>query len=140
MPGVETGLCLNAEPMASITQLLLEGKKATVLARKNSTLFMQAMRVLTDLADEKSAAFIGGFESFIESQLLPVLDLLYLSEGRATDIQSKYVKAFSSFGFLRRVCEEREDMNWLPKISLYDALTQKRLRSEDVEEQQPQNT
>eukprot|EP00439_Symbiodinium_sp_Y106_P014895 s453_g2.t1 len=125
LPGIESRLRLDSDPHDAILQLLRDGKKAVVLARKNSTLWLEAMKVLADMDDSKAAAFIGGFDEFEKSQLIPVLDLLCLREGRTSDIRSPYVSKFRSLDSFRSLCENKQDMDWLPKFSLLDSLSSK---------------
>ena len=123
MPSLETRLEVTKDPSASIQSFLQKNQKVTVLARKNSTLFFEAMRVVVSLDDGKTISFIGGFDSFKESQLDPVLDLFYLGQQRKDEMKSRnrnYLARFSSLVRFRDKCESDKDIEWLTKFIIYD--------------------
>lgn len=137
MPGLETSLEVVADPSESIRTLLTQNQKMTVLARKNSSLFFEAIKLIAVLEDGKSIGFIGGFDSFAKEHLLPVMDLFYLGEGRKEKIKSKYanyVIRFRSLDSFRSKCEEAEDVEWLTKFKTYDMLREKNMGPEKLQD------
>lgn len=134
MPGLETSLEVVADPSEAIQRLLTQNQKMTVLARKNSTLFFEAIELIAVLEDGKSIDFIGGFGSFTKEQLLPVMDLFYLGQDRKDDIQSNYVIRFRSLDSFRSKCEEAEDVEWLTKFKTYDMLREKNMGPEKLQD------
>lgn len=136
MPELQTSLEVVEDPSRAIQKLLGENKKMTVLARKNSSLFFEAMNVIASLGENKSISFIGGFESFSENHLVPVMDLFYLGQGCTDQIQSKfrnYLTNFPSLESLRSKCEREQDMEWLPKFTIYDKLRGQMMGPEKLE-------
>ena len=136
MPELQTSLEVVEDPSRAIQKLLAENKKMTVLARKNSSLFFEAMNVIASLGENKSISFIGGFESFSENHLVPVMDLFYLGQGCRDQIQSKfrnYLTKFQSLESLRSKCEREQDMEWLPKFTIYDTLRGQMMGPEKLE-------
>ena len=136
MPELQTSLEVVEDPSRAIQKLLGENKKMTVLARENSSLFFEAMNVIASLGENKSISFIGGFESFSENHLVPVMDLFYLGQGCTDQIQSKfrnYLTKFPSLESLRSKCEREQDMEWLPKFTIYDKLRGQMMGPEKLE-------
>ena len=126
MPSLKTRLEVTSDPTASIQGFLQKNQKVKVLARKNSTLFFEAMRVVANLDDGKTMSFIGGFESFKELQLDPVMDLFCLGQQRKDDMKSKsrnYLARFASLHHFRNKCELDEDVEWLTKFIIYDKVS-----------------
>ena len=126
MPSLKTRLEVTSDPTASIQGFLQKNQKVKVLARKNSTLFFEAMRVVASLDDGKTMSFIGGFESFKELQLDPVMDLFCLGQRRKDDMKSKsrnYLARFASLHHFRNKCELDEDVEWLTKFIIYDKVS-----------------
>lgn len=124
-PKLETTLQVVQDPREAIKKLLAGNQKMTVLARKNRTLFLQAIDVIASLQEgkfDKFINFIGGFKAFKDKQLVPVLDLLYLRDGRQDEVTSKYVKKFDSLDNFRSRCEQQQSIDWLSKLCLCDRL------------------
>ena len=138
MPSLNTRLEVTADPTASIQGFLEKNQKVKVLARKNSTLFLEAMRVVVSLADGKTISFIGGFESFKELQLDPVVDLFYFGQGRRDDMKSRhrnYLARFPSLDRFRNKCELDKDMEWLTKFVIYDKVMKAGMGPERFQEE-----
>ena len=133
MPNLTTSYEIVETPTKAIKKLLGEKQKMTVLGRKNSTIFSEAMHLISTLDDGKSISFIGGFEAFKEKQLLPVLDLFYLRQGRKEEMISNYPKSFPSLDRFRSKCEQQEDVEWLTKFKIYDELRKKKMGPEGLQ-------
>ena len=134
LPELQTSVEVTESPSESILRLVAEKQKVTVLARKNSTLFFQAVDMIASLQDGKSVCFIGGFDVFRTAQLDPVMDLFHLQRGQKDEVKSNYVNKFDSLGSFRSKCERDVDVEWLTKFNIYDKFSAERKGREKLQD------
>eukprot|EP00929_Paragymnodinium_shiwhaense_P016913 TRINITY_DN125643_c0_g1_i1.p1 TRINITY_DN125643_c0_g1~~TRINITY_DN125643_c0_g1_i1.p1 ORF type:complete len:664 (+),score=172.46 TRINITY_DN125643_c0_g1_i1:78-2069(+) len=102
---------------------LAKSGRLTVLARKNSTLFAEVKKLINCPPGRQPLKlyFLGGWKTYSETVLGPVLDVYYLANGETAMIQSRFVKRYNSLDKFRFVVDKQDMVDWKVKLDMYDA-------------------
>ena len=123
----------------------LKKGRLTVVARKNSTLLSEVEAIIAALARRSESSheegyenhtgrslvrqvlFVGGWKSYKEQVLQPVMDLHYLdsSEGGSSEhnqILNPFVRRFANLQAFRFVVRKQEMVDWMAKLEIYDSV------------------
>jgi F-box protein, helicase, 18 len=80
-----------------------KGEKVTIIARTNSKIFDEAVRLMRQ---KKKIGFVGGIEGY---RLDRLKDAYFLYADRAQEISDPYIKSFDGFPTMERYAREAED-------------------------------